>query len=171
MSHHARRRFLGIMGAGSLSAVVGTLVGERLAVSSKPIVTVTPTLTPAPLAEIDQPANPTPAAFMERAVAMRRIALESGDQAYGAIIVRDNRIVGLGPSRVLINSDPTAHAEMEAVRDACRRLGTRDLSGCAIYATSRPCRMCETACYWAGVSTIYFGAGITDAGAPRYCSC
>ena len=108
---------------------------------------------------------------MERAQEMRRLAIASGDQSFGAVIVKDNRIVGLGPSRVVVNGDPTAHAEMEAVRDACRRLGTRDLSGCEIYATSRPCRMCETACYWANVSRIYYGDGIADGGAPKYCNC
>jgi tRNA(Arg) A34 adenosine deaminase TadA len=60
---------------------------------------------------------------------------------------------------------------MEAIRDAARRLGTRDLSGCVIYATSRPCRMCEAASYWASLSRIYFGDSLTDAGAPRYSSC
>jgi tRNA(Arg) A34 adenosine deaminase TadA len=108
---------------------------------------------------------------MARAFDMRQLAIDWGDQAYGAIIVKGDLIVGLGPSRVIVHGDPTAHAEMEAVRDACRRLGTRDLSGCVIYATSRPCPMCEAACYWANVDRIYYSAAITDAGQPRLTRC
>jgi len=62
-------------------------------------------------------------------------------QAYGGVVVKDRRIVGLGPSRVVVNRDPTAHAEMEALRDAARYLATHDLSGCEMFATSLPCRM------------------------------
>ena len=102
---------------------------------------------------------------------MRRLAVESGDQAYGAIIVREARVVGLGPSRVVVGRDATAHAEMEAIRDASRRLGSADLSGCVIYSTSRPCRMCETAAYYARLARMYVGANATDAGAPRYDAC
>ena len=60
------------------------------------------------------------------------------------------QIVGEAPSRVVTASDPTAHAEMEAIRDAARRLRSRDLSGCVLVSTSRPCRMCEAAAGWAG---------------------
>jgi tRNA(Arg) A34 adenosine deaminase TadA len=115
--------------------------------------------------------GPGDKAFMGQAETLKRRAVEAGDQAYGAVIVKDGRIVGEGPSRVVTNRDPTAHAEMEAIRDAARRLGTRDLSGCVIYATSRPCRMCETASYWASLSRIYFGDALTDGGPPRYSSC
>ena len=59
---------------------------------------------------------------------------------------------------------------MEAIRDAARTLGTRDLDGCIIYATSRPCRMCETAAYWANISYIYYGDALNDGGRPRYSS-
>jgi tRNA(Arg) A34 adenosine deaminase TadA len=118
--------------------------------------------------EIKQPALPSPEAFIQYAFEMRRLAMESGDQPFGAIIVKENRVVGLGPSRVVIHTDPTAHAETEAIRDACCRLGTRDLSGCVIYSTSKPCRMCETACYWANLSRMYYSLNIVDAGAPTY---
>ncbi len=122
-------------------------------------------------AEIVQPPRASKEEFMKRAFEMRRVAQQSGDQAFGAVIVKDGRIVGEGPSRVVVNRDPTAHAEMEAVRDAARRLGTRDLGGCEIFASSRPCPMCEVASYWANVSRIYYGENVTDAGAPRYRSC
>ncbi len=108
---------------------------------------------------------------MDEALAMRRLATAAGDQPYGAVVVKDGEIVGEGPSRVIVNGDPTAHAEMEAIRDAARRLGTRNLEGCVLYATSRPCRMCETAAYWANVAQVYYGAGHTDGGRPRYDSC
>ena len=107
---------------------------------------------------------------MQAAAEMRRISIATGDQAYGAVIVKAGRILGLGVSKVVVNRDPSAHAEMEAIRDACRRLGTADLSGSTLFSTSRPCCMCETAAYYARVSRMVYGAGLTDADAPRYCS-
>ena len=98
------------------------------------------------------------AQFIAQALHMKKRAVSAGDQPYGAIVVKGDRIVGFGPSRVITRQDPTAHAEMEAIRDAAQRLGTRDLSGCILYSTSRPCRMCETAAYWANVSSMFFGA-------------
>lgn len=104
---------------------------------------------------------------MRRALDMRRISVERGDQAYGAVIVKDGRIVGEGISAVITANDPTAHAEMQGIRDAARRLGTPDLSGCEMYGTSRACPMCEAGAYWARISRLYYGEGIVDAGAPR----
>lgn len=104
---------------------------------------------------------------MEQAKRMRNLALETGDQGYGAVIVKDGRIVGQAPSRVVVNRDPTAHAEMEAIRDAARNLGTRDLRDCVMYATSRACPMCEAAAYWANLKDMRFGPTIADAGPPR----
>ncbi len=121
--------------------------------------------------DIEQPANPGRAAFMARALAMRDTARAAGDQAYGAAIVKNGRIIGKAPSRVVTAADPTAHAEMEAIRDAARRLGTRDLSGCEIYASSQPCPMCEAAAYWAGIARIYVGDTAADRGTPRLARC
>ena len=109
--------------------------------------------------------------FMARAFELRRTAVERGDQAFGAVIVRDGRVVGEGVSAVLTAPDPTAHGEMQAIRDAARRLGTPQLTGCDLYTTFRPCPMCETAAYWAGVARVYHGEPITDAGPPRYPRC
>lgn len=109
--------------------------------------------------------------FMARAQEMKQRAIDAGDQPYGAVVAKSNKIVGEGPSRVVTNQDPTAHAEIEAIRDASRRLGTRDLSGCVMFGTSRPCRMCETAAYWAAVSQFVYGLGLVDGGAPTYTSC
>ena len=120
---------------------------------------------------IVQPAKPTPQAFIKRAFAMRDLAQSDGDQGYGAVVVNasSHQIVGQSPSRVVTNGDPTAHAEMEAIRDAARRLGTRDLSGHAMYSSSKPCPMCEAAAYWANLDTLYFGSSITAGGAPNLC--
>jgi tRNA(Arg) A34 adenosine deaminase TadA len=104
---------------------------------------------------------------MRRAEALRDEAVRAGDQPYGAVLLRGDVIVGAAPSRVITATDPTAHAEMEAIRDAARRLGTRDLTGCVLVSTSRPCRMCEAAAGWAGISRMVYGAALSDAGPPR----
>ena len=103
---------------------------------------------------------------LQRAHALRDEAQRGGDQPYGAVVVKDGRIVGEAPSRVVTRSDPTAHAEMEAIRDAARRLASRDLSGCVLVSSSRPCGMCESAAAWARIERMVYGEG-TDGGAPR----
>jgi tRNA(Arg) A34 adenosine deaminase TadA len=118
-------------------------------------------------AEIVQPRQPTRDAFMRRAFEMRRLALARGDQPYGAVIVRDGRIVGEAASAVITTPDPTAHAELQAIRDAARRLHTHDLAGCELYGTSRACPMCQAGAYWAGVSWMWYGESVADGGAPR----
>jgi tRNA(Arg) A34 adenosine deaminase TadA len=118
-------------------------------------------------AEIAQPARPTPEAFMARAFALRRLAIDRGDQPFGAVIVRNGRIVGEGASGVITGPDPTAHAEMQAIRDAARRLRTRDLSGGEMYGTSRACPMCQAGAHWAGLSRLWYGEAIADGGVPR----
>ncbi len=118
---------------------------------------------------IMQPSSPTDIAFIERALEMRRLAVEKGDQAYGAIIVRDGIIVGQSWSRVVLDEDPTGHAEMAAIRDAARRLDDRNLAGAIMYSSSRPCPMCEAAAYWAGISGMKYGQRADNAGAPRLC--
>ena len=144
-----RRRFL-----RGLAAVVGTAVASEL-----------------PPREIVQPAKADREHFMRRAFEMQRIARGRGDQNYGALVVKNGQIVGEGVSGVIVKRDPTAHAEMEAIRDAARRLGTNDLSGCDLYGTAKSCAMCETAAYWANISRILYGQSITDHGPPRYPSC
>ena len=113
---------------------------------------------------------------MARALAYARHAEDSGEgNGYGAVIVRGGRIIGEGWNRIYANHDPTAHGEVEAIRDACRRTGSNDLSGAVIYTNGgHPCPMCATACYWAGLERIYYGYSadaITDAGAPEYGKC
>lgn len=111
-------------------------------------------------------ASPSLQRAMQRARALRDEAVRSGDQAYGAVVLRGEQIVGEGPSRVVTAGDPTAHAEMEAIRDAARRLRSRDLSGCVLVSTSRPCRMCEAAAGWARIERMVHGDGLADAGRP-----
>jgi tRNA(Arg) A34 adenosine deaminase TadA len=108
---------------------------------------------------------------MTRALDMRKRAVERGDQPYGAVVVKDGQVVGEGVSAVLTAPDPTAHGEVQAIRDAAHRLGTSALTGCELYTTFRPCPMCETAAYWAGIARIYHGEAITDAGPPRFPRC
>lgn len=154
-----RRMFMkGLLTLGSTSALLALPGSGRTAEGEKP-------------GEIRQPDKADKEHFIRRAFEMRRIAEQRGDQPYGAVIVQDGQVVGEGASGVIVKRDPTAHGEVEAIRDACRRLGTNDLSGCEIYSTAKPCPMCETACYWARISRIYYGAPITDAGPPRYLSC
>jgi tRNA(Arg) A34 adenosine deaminase TadA len=100
---------------------------------------------------IVQAREKTKAGFLERARALRDQAVSEGDQAYGAVVVRDGIIVGEGRNYVVLQSDPTAHAELLAVRDAARRLNRRDLSDCEVYSTATPCPMCQGALYWARI--------------------
>lgn len=106
--------------------------------------------------------------WYEAAEAMRQLALSWGDQSYGAVLVLDGALVGEGPSRVVKNADVDAHAEREAIRDAQRRLGRKDLSGSVLYSTSRPCRTCEAAAHAAGVARMIFGPDLVDAGVPGF---
>jgi len=118
---------------------------------------------------IMQPIENTDAAFIKRAFDMRDRASELGDQAYGAVIVRNGKIIGESWSRVLLDGDPTAHAEMSALRDAATRFGSEALRGAKLYSSSHPCSMCQAAADWVGVSTMIYGQGATNAGPPRSC--
>ena len=118
---------------------------------------------PVPLRADESPLR----AAMRRAEQLREEALRAGDQPYGAVVLCGAVIVGAARSRVVTDTDPTAHAELEAIRDAARRLRTRDLSACVLVSTSRPCRMCEAAAAWGGITRMVHGEALTDAGAPR----
>ena len=119
--------------------------------------------------KIDQPSGRSDQSFIERAFEMRRQAIDIGDQGYGAVLVRDGVIVGQSPSHVIVHHDPTAHAEMEAIRDAATRLGSRDLSGCTLYSSSPACPMCEAAAYWGNIDRMVYGEAIRDGGRPSLC--
>jgi tRNA(adenine34) deaminase len=105
--------------------------------------------------------------FIAAAFRMKDEAVRSGDQPYGAVVVRDGRIIGFGPSRVVLKKDATAHAEREAIREAQARLGNADLSGCLLYSSSRPCAACEQAAASANIARMLHGPEASDAGPPR----
>lgn len=105
--------------------------------------------------------------FMARALEMRDEAVRRGDQAFGAVVVKGGRIVGEGVSAVITRPDPTAHGEIEAIRDAARNLNSRDLFGAELYSSFRPCPMCEAAAAWAGIVRVWYGPEILDGGVPR----
>lgn len=83
---------------------------------------------------------------------------------FGCVIADSNgKIIGRGHNRVVKNNDPTAHGEIQAIRDACKYLSTFDLSDCVLYTTSEPCGMCLYACMWANIKTVYYGCTVDDA--------
>ena len=115
---------------------------------------------------IQQPTERTKAGYLARARALRDQAVREGDQAYGAVVVRNGVIVGEGRNFVVRDNDPTAHAELLAVRDAARRLATRDLSDCEVYSTAVPCPMCQAALYWGRVRR-WHNESTTEGVAPK----
>lgn len=121
------------------------------------------------MSELNAPAPAVPAfelRFLERAVAISARALSTpGTEPFGAVVVRDGEVVGEGINRSVLNHDPTSHGETEAIRDACRRLGTVDLRGTALYSSCEPCPLCVAAMMIAGVSALYYAADMSQAGA------
>ena len=101
--------------------------------------------------------------FMRRAIALADESVQRGGGPFGAVIVKDGEIVAEGSNSVTLLSDPTAHAEVTAIREACRQLGTFLLEGCTIYTSCEPCPMCLGAIYWAGIQRIYYGNTRKDA--------
>ena len=102
--------------------------------------------------------------FMAEAIALARRGMERGDGGpFGAVVVRNGKIIGRGWNRVLADSDPTAHAEITAIRDACRHVGGHWLTGCRIYVSCEPCPMCLGAIYWARIEALVFAAERGDA--------
>lgn len=102
--------------------------------------------------------------FMREAIALSIEKMEAGEGGpFGAVIVKDGQIIGRGWNCVTSANDPTAHAEVMAIRDTCRRLGTFDLSGCEIYSSCEPCPMCLAAIYWARLDRLFFAATRADA--------
>lgn len=101
--------------------------------------------------------------FMDAAIDMARLSVQKGGGPFGCVIVKDGKIVGKGHNRVTLNNDPTAHAEIQAIRDACKNLGTFQLNGCEIYTSCFPCAMCYGAIYWARLSVVYYASDQRDA--------
>lgn len=102
--------------------------------------------------------------FMSRAIELAIENVRSGQGGpFGAVVVKDGRIISEGVNRVTKLNDPTAHAEVVAIREACRRLGMFELHGCEVYSSCEPCPMCLGAIYWARPARVYFGSSAADA--------
>ena len=106
--------------------------------------------------------------FMRRAIDLSIENIDTGGGPFGAVIVRDGKLIASGTNRVVPNNDPTAHAEVVAIRNACRELETFDLSGCTVYTSCEPCPMCLSALYWAGVERICYANTKRDAAAISF---
>ncbi len=106
--------------------------------------------------------------FMNMAAELAEKNIDEGGGPFGAVIVRDGEVVATGVNRVTANNDPTAHAEVTAIRNACSKEQTFNLSGCVIYTSCEPCPMCLSALYWAGVSRIYYGCTQEEAEAVNF---
>lgn len=100
---------------------------------------------------------------MREAIRLSEENVVNGGGPFGAVIARDGEIVATGVNRVTANNDPTAHAEVSAIREACRKLGTFDLAGYEIFSSCEPCPMCLGAIYWTHLDKLYFGNNKTDA--------
>ena len=101
--------------------------------------------------------------FMREAIRLANESVAAGGGPFGAVIVKDGEIIAGRSNSVTIDNDPTAHAEVNTIREACRKLGTFDLSGCTIYTSCEPCPMCLGAIYWARIGRIFYGNTRKDA--------
>jgi guanine deaminase len=101
--------------------------------------------------------------YMKIAIDEAREGINAGHGGpFGCVIVRDGEVIGSGHNEVIKQHDPTCHGEMMAIRDACKELGTHDLSGCDLYTTAAPCPMCRGAILWANIRKVYYGCTVAD---------
>lgn len=103
--------------------------------------------------------------FMHKAIELSRRAsiIEKTGGVFGAVIVKDGKVIGEGYNQVIKNNDPTWHAEMHAIREACKKMGSPHLEGCILYSSAECCPMCLAAAYWAHIDKIYYAATTGDA--------
>ena len=101
--------------------------------------------------------------YMQMAIDASVENVKNGGGPFGAVIVRNDEVVAVGTNRVTANNDPTAHAEVMAIRAACQKLNTFRLTDCEIYTSCEPCPMCLSAIYWSGIRTIFYGNNVQDA--------
>lgn len=113
--------------------------------------------------DIATPSRMSSDELMRKAIELSVDNVRNGGGPFGAVIARDGQIIATGVNRVTASHDPTAHAEVSAIREACRKLGTFDLSGCEIFSSCEPCPMCLGAIYWAHLDKLYYGNNKTDA--------
>ena len=101
--------------------------------------------------------------FMKMAVKEAEKGIMTGHGGpFGAVIVKDGKVISKGHNHVVKNNDPTCHGEIDAIRKACKKLGTFDLTGCEIYTTGYPCPMCFCAILWSNIEKVYYGCNTTD---------
>jgi tRNA(Arg) A34 adenosine deaminase TadA len=101
--------------------------------------------------------------YMLKAIALSKESIKNGGGPFGAVIVKDDKIISATANSVTNTNDPTAHAEINAIRKACKELNTFDLSDCVIYTSCEPCPMCLGAIYWARIDKVYYANTKADA--------
>ena len=106
--------------------------------------------------------------FMMRAIELSIESAKSKGGPFGSVIVKNNKIIAEGSNKVTMNNDPTAHGEIVAIRDACQKLNTFDLSGCDLYSSCEPCPMCLSAIYWSRIENVFYANTRIDAKAIDY---
>ena len=102
-------------------------------------------------------------AFMKRAIELSIKSVNNGGGPFGSVIVKGDKIIAEGSNKVTSNNDPTAHGEIVAIREACKKLNNFSLNGCELYSTCEPCPMCLSAIYWARIDKIYYANTREDA--------
>ena len=100
---------------------------------------------------------------MTRAIELSIESVNSGGGPFGSIIVKNDKVIAEGSNKVTLNNDPTAHGEIVAIREACKKLNNFNLSGCELYSTCEPCPMCLSAIYWSRINKIYYANTREDA--------
>jgi guanine deaminase len=108
------------------------------------------------------------ATYIRRAIALAERNIDTGGGPFGAVIVKDGQVIAEASNQVTLDNDPTAHAEIVAIREAGRKLNNFDLSGCTIYTSCEPCPMCLGAIYWARISEVWYASGREDAEAAGF---
>lgn len=108
--------------------------------------------------------------FMHRAIALSQAALtEPGTEPFGAVVVKEGRVVGEGLNHALAHFDPSSHGEVEAIRDACRRLSTVDLTGCELYTSCEPCALCVALMNIVGITQLFYASSLAQSGVAFRC--
>ena len=101
--------------------------------------------------------------FMQRAIELSIESINSGGGPFGSVIVKDEKIISEGMNRVTVDNDPTSHGEIVAIRNACKKLNTFNLSNCSLYSSCEPCPMCMSAIYWSRIGKVYYANTRNDA--------
>ena len=100
---------------------------------------------------------------MQRAIELSLESINSGGGPFGSVIVKDEKIISEGMNRVTVDNDPTSHGEIVAIRNACKKLNTFNLSNCSLYSSCEPCPMCMSAIYWSRIGKVYYANTRDDA--------